>query len=83
MLAQEMLRWPDVHTRPMFGMRAFYRGTAIFAMLPEKRALETSRSIGYRHPGSGRKWQLFELNEARDIDKALTHLDRAYRRAVK
>src|SRR5438128_9480106 len=41
LLAQELSRWPDVSMRPMFGLRAFYRGTVVFAMLPDKRALES------------------------------------------
>jgi hypothetical protein len=79
LLAREILRWPDVVARPMFGMRAFYRGSVIFAMLPGKRAMETPRSIAYKllH-----KWRAFELQDGRDIDSALARLDRAYARAI-
>jgi hypothetical protein len=48
LLARELLGWSDVCARPMFGLRAFYRGTLIFAMLPEKRALERPRAIAYK-----------------------------------
>ena len=87
LLGDELLRWPDVSARPMFGMRAFYRGPAIFALLPEKRALDTPRSIGYKLPAGARtrerhKWRLFELRDAEALNDALAVLDKAYRRAV-
>ncbi len=44
LLAQELSRWPDVSMRPMFGLRAFYRGTVVFAMLPHKRGLESAKN---------------------------------------
>jgi len=70
----------------MFGMRAFYRGTVVFAMLPDKRALERPRAIAYKLPAGtqrreGPKWQLFELKGERDVGNALACLDKAYRRA--
>jgi len=73
--------------RPMFGLRAFYRGTVVFALLPDKRAMGTPRSIAYKLPAGarireGQKWRLFELEGAQDIDRALAHLDEAYGKAV-
>ena len=64
LLAQELLRWPDVKARSMFGLRAFYRGAAVFAMLPHKRALRDPRSISYKladgaHRREGEKWRGF------------------------
>ena len=87
LLAQELLRWPDVTARSMFGLRAFYRGAVVFAMLPDKRALESPKAIAYKLPGGartreGEKWQLFELKNERDIDNALACLDKAYARAA-
>jgi hypothetical protein len=35
----ELASWPDVTSRPMFGMTAYYRGTIIFAAVPRTRAL--------------------------------------------
>jgi hypothetical protein len=83
LLAKELLRWPDVSTRPMFGLRAFYRGTVVLAMLPDKRALEDCQSIAYKLPTGastteGEKWRLFELKVEHDIGSALAHLDKAY-----
>ena len=86
LLAQELLRWPDVSARSMFGMRAFYRGAAVFAMLPDKRALENPKAIAYKlsdgtRKREGEKWQLCELKNEKDIGNALARLDTAYAKA--
>ena len=86
MLGDEMLRWPEVRTNPMFGMRAFYRGKIVFAMLPEKRAFEKADSIMYKmaeaaEKREGKKWTLFELTTPEDLSAALEILDQAYRKA--
>jgi len=86
LLSEELLDWPGVSARPMFGMRAFYRGASVFAMLPDKRALESPTAIAYKLPAGtqsreGQKWQLFELEGERDIGKALACLEKAYRKA--
>jgi hypothetical protein len=87
LLEQELLRWPDVKVRSMFGLRAFYRGVVIFAMLPDKRALENPQAIGYKLADGdpkrpGEKWLLFDLKNENEIDNALACLDTAYRRAA-
>ena len=79
LLAQELSRWPDVSMRPMFGLRAFYRGPVIFAMLPDKRAFESATAIASKEGG---KWKLFELANDHDIDTALVVLDKSYRKAA-
>jgi hypothetical protein len=86
LLAEELLRWPDVSARPMFGLRAFYRGAVVFAMLPDKRALENPKAIAYKLPdgakrSEGEKWQLCEIRNEYDIDNALGRLEKAYTRA--
>jgi hypothetical protein len=73
--------------RPMFGMHAFYRRTVVFAMLPDRRALENPRAIAYKLSSGvsrkeGEKWKLFEMENERDIGQALTHLEEAYRKAA-
>jgi len=86
MLARELLCWPDVSIRPMFGMRAVYRGKVVFAMLPDKRALENPKAIAYkRFEVQGKddeKWKLFELENEQHIGRALVHLNRSYAEAV-
>jgi len=84
--------WPQVTTRPMFGMLAFYRGKKIFAALPRTRAAETESSMliklpGRRHArlgsasGPGAGWTTFEMNSSDDIAEALRWLRSAYRKA--
>lgn len=89
---EELSSWPDVSTRPMFGMVAFYRGAEIFAAVPRTRAAGTERSIliklpSVRHqrlrrasrPGSG--WATFEMGSDSDIVSVLQWLGRAYEKA--
>jgi hypothetical protein len=86
MLGDEMLRWPDVRTNPMFGMRAFYRGKIVFAMIPDRRAFENADSIMYKFADAaekkeGKKWTLFKLTSAEELGSALEILDKAYSKA--
>jgi hypothetical protein len=48
MLGEELSRWPNVDSRPMFGMLGFYRGAKIFAALPATRAIGTPNSIIFK-----------------------------------
>jgi hypothetical protein len=48
MLANELLGWPEVSSRPMFGLMGIYRENAIFAALPRTRAMVTPNSIIFR-----------------------------------
>jgi hypothetical protein len=57
-------------------------------MLPDKRALESPTAIAYKLPDGlrkreGEKWRLCELKDEHDIDRALAHLDAAYRAAYR
>jgi hypothetical protein len=48
MLAAELERWPQVTSRPMFGLLGFYRKTKIFGGLPITRSIGTSNSIIFK-----------------------------------
>lgn len=48
LLLHEILGWPDVSSRPMFGMTAVYRGNAIFGALPRTRAMDTRYSVSFK-----------------------------------
>jgi hypothetical protein len=48
LLLREVLGWPDVTSRPMFGMTALYRGNAIFGVLPRTRAMDTPYSVSFK-----------------------------------
>jgi hypothetical protein len=87
LLERELMEWPDVSVRPMFGMHAVYHGAAIFAALPDKRAMGSPRAIAYKLPPSAgskqdKMWQVFEVESSNDIGRALELLDMAYRKVV-
>jgi hypothetical protein len=48
MLGQELSAWPQVTTRPMFGLLGFYRRTKIFAALPVTRAIKTPNTLIFK-----------------------------------
>ena len=48
LLEAEMLAWPNVTSRPMFGLNGIYRGRNIFAVLPRTRAMDVPDSIAFR-----------------------------------
>ena len=47
-LEAEILAWPNVTSRPMFGLNGIYRGPNIFAVLPRTRAMDVPDSIAFR-----------------------------------
>jgi hypothetical protein len=82
-LAAELLTWPDVTAKSMFGFRAFYRGPLIFAMLPDKRLLEHPTDIAYKlhdlaQPKESQKWSLFSLRDDPSVASAIRTLEKAY-----
>jgi len=87
-LSAEVLRWPKVTAKPMFGMQALFTGKKIFAALPATRAIGTPRSIACKaHPANGKKpakmWETFEVGDGpADLRGALEMLQRAYEAAV-
>ena len=55
LLAEEVAGWPDVATKPMFGLAALYRGPAVFAMLPKTRALGSADAVAFKLMGASAK----------------------------
>jgi hypothetical protein len=45
LLESELLSWPGVITKPMFGFRGVYRGKGIFAAIPRSRGFGSATSI--------------------------------------
>lgn len=93
-LEDELSTWPQVTSRPMFGMRAFYCSTRIFAVLPRTRAAETPFSFLIKLPGAragrlhtasgpGAGWMAFTMESEGDVSEALKWLGKAYEKAVK
>lgn len=54
LLENEILAWPGVNSRPMFGFTGLYHSKKIFAALPRTRTLETPNSIAFRLPKRSR-----------------------------
>jgi TfoX/Sxy family transcriptional regulator of competence genes len=80
----EISQWPDVTARSMFGFRAYYRSGVIFALFPQKRALETPESIAYKLQEGGRdgkKWISYETHGPEGVHATLVILEQAYRAA--
>jgi hypothetical protein len=48
LLVEEVAGWAEVTTKPMFGLTALYRGTAIFAALPKTRALGSPNAVAFK-----------------------------------
>jgi hypothetical protein len=79
MLAQELAGWPHVSTKPMFGLRAYFRKAKIFAMLPEKRSFEVPNGIAFKENG---KWKVFEIVDRSGVAAAMAVLEKAYAKAT-
>jgi hypothetical protein len=94
MLREELHGWPQVSSRPMFGMVGVYRGKKIFAALPATRAIGTPNSVAFRlnpvpqdleqralkepRVTLGKRWFSFEVHSTEDLRDALWWLNQAY-----
>jgi hypothetical protein len=99
MLKTELIGWPQVKSKPMFGMSGIYRRKKIFAALPVTRGFDTPSSIIFRFdpiPAGlnqralkepritpGTRWFSFEIQCTGDLRDALWWLDQAYEAAKK
>lgn len=85
-LEQEMMHWTGVTMIHIFGTRAFYHRKVMFAMLPDRRSLDSPTAISFRAPHRGSNedpgWESFELSGPYLLDTALSLLDEAYRDSV-
>lgn len=54
LLENEIVAWPGVRSRPMFGLTGLYRGRKIFAALPRTRTMDAPNSIAFRLPKRSR-----------------------------
>lgn len=99
MLKAELIGWPQVTSRPMFGMSGIYRRKKIFAALPVTRGFDTPSSIIFRFdpmPADlnqralkepritpGKRWFSFEVQSTEDLRDTLWWLNHAYEAAKK
>lgn len=45
LLETELTAWPTIRARPMFGFRAYFRGSAMFAAIPRTRSFGHGNSL--------------------------------------
>ena len=94
MLKAEVSGWPQLSTKPMFGMMGLYRGKKIFGGLPVTRGFDTPNSVIFRFDpmppdleqralkdsriAPGKRWFSFNVASAADLREALWWLNQAY-----
>jgi hypothetical protein len=94
MLKTEVGSWPQITTKPMFGMMGLYRRKKIFGGLPVTRGFDTPNSVIFRFdpmPADleqlalkepritpGKRWFSFEVRSSGDLRDALWWLNQAY-----
>ena len=96
MLKAEVSGWPEISTKPMFGMMGLYRRKKIFGGLPVTRGFDTPNSVIFRFDPvpqdleqradkdsritPGKRWFSFEVASAGDLRDALWWLNQAFER---
>ena len=99
MLKTEVSGWPQISTKPMFGMMGLYRRKKIFGGLPVTRGFDTPNSVIFRFDPMpqdleqralkdsrivpGKRWFSFNVGSAEDLRDALWWLNQAYERTGK
>ena len=94
MLKTEVTGWPQLSTKPMFGMMGLYRGKKIFGGLPVTRGFDTPNSVIFRFDpipsaleeraskdkriSPGKRWFSFDVRSTEDLRDALWWLNQAY-----
>jgi len=96
MLKTEVSGWPQISTKPMFGMMGLYRRRKIFGGLPVTRGFDTPNSVIFRFDpmppdleqralkdsriAPGKRWFSFNVGTTADLRDALWWLNQAYER---
>ena len=96
MLKTEVSGWPQISTKPMFGMMGLYRRKKIFGGLPVTRGFDTPNSVIFRFDpmpqdleqralkdsriAPGKRWFSFNVGSTEDLRDALWWLNQAYER---
>lgn len=94
MLKTEVSGWPQLSTKPMFGMMGLYRRKKIFGGLPVTRGFDTPNSVIFRFDpmpqdleqraqkdsriAPGKRWFSFNVGSTEDLRDALWWLNQAY-----
>jgi len=96
MLKTEVSGWPQMSSKPMFGMMGLYRRKKIFGGLPVTRGFDTPNSVIFRFDPMpqdleqralkdsritpGKRWFSFQVGSTGDLRDALWWLNQAYER---
>ena len=94
LLHTEVSGWPQISTKPMFGMLGLYRKKKIFGGLPVTRGFDTPNSVIFRFDpmppdlqeralkdrriAPGTRWFSFQVNSTEDLRDVLWWLNQAY-----
>lgn len=94
LLKAEVNSWPQIATKPMFGMIGLYRGKKIFGGLPATRGFDTPNSVIFRFDpmplklqqhalqderiSPGKRWFSFDVRSEADLRDVLWWLNQAY-----
>ena len=97
LLNTEVKAWPNISTKPMFGMMGLYRRKKIFGGLPVTRGFDTPNSVIFRFDpmppdlqeralkdqriSPGTRWFSFQVNSTEDLRDVIWWLNQAYERA--
>ena len=97
MLKTEVSGWPQITTKPMFGMMGLYRSKKIFGGLPVTRGFDTPNSVIFRFDpmppelegraskdkriSPGKRWFSFDVGSTEDLRDAIWWLNQAYEHA--
>lgn len=96
-LELELISWPNVTRRQMFGMIVFYRDEKIFAALPRTKSFEPANSVAFKlyepvkgmtndprivEPEKSEGWIVYVLEKSNDLHGALRWFDVAYRKCA-
>jgi hypothetical protein len=71
LLAAEVVGWPAVTTKPMFGLTALYRGLEIFAALPKTRGMGSANAVAFKVVGAPAKVMTQMKRDARIQETAM------------
>ncbi len=71
MMEAELLSWPQVTTKPMFGMLGFYRKGSIFAAIPKDRTVGNTDAVLVKLKGASEKVAAAALANPRAITTAM------------
>ena len=71
LMESELLSWPQVKAKPMFGMVGFYRKGKIFAAIPKHRTVGNTDAVLVKLQGASEKVEAAALNHPKAITTSM------------